>query len=364
MTPTRTPPQDHSDAPPAPGAVIGWDIGGAHLKAARIEAGRVVAVRQAPLPLWMGLKHLEKAFDAMLPAFGPGATHRITMTGELVDLFGSRREGVAAIAAVASARLGADVRIYAGRAGFTGADAAERHADDIASANWHATATLVGECMQTALLIDMGSTTTDIIPVVGGRPAARGYSDAERMATGELVYTGAVRTPLMAVAERAPVSGRWVGVAAEYFATMADANRLLGRLDEAADQYPPADGKGKTMAESRTRLARMLGHDVDDVHEAAWVAVAAWFAEAQLRRMHDGALLALAGQGGSLGSSAPVVGCGVGRAQVEELARRLGRPYLDLGTLLPAAADVGGWPSACAPAVAVALIGNGPITAA
>lgn len=81
-------------------------------------------------------------------------------------------------------------------------------ANDIASANWHATAALVAKLAGEALFVDMGSTTTDLIPVSGGAVASHGYSDAERLLSGELVYTGFSRTFLFGVASSAPVRGR------------------------------------------------------------------------------------------------------------------------------------------------------------
>ena len=93
---------------------------------------------------------------------------------------------------------------------------------DIASANWHASASLVGRLQQAALLIDLGSTTTDIIPIAQGRVAARGYTDAERLATGELIYAGLVRGFVMATADRVPFAGQWTTLINENFANMAD----------------------------------------------------------------------------------------------------------------------------------------------
>ena len=80
--------------------VIGWDIGGAHLKAARVKHARVEAVVQAATPLWLGLDSLESAFDTLCAQLGQADRHVITMTGELCDAFPSRREGVAGLAAI------------------------------------------------------------------------------------------------------------------------------------------------------------------------------------------------------------------------------------------------------------------------
>src|SRR5438309_1570695 len=81
--------------------------------------------------------------------------------------------------------------------------------------------------------------------------AARGASDAERLATGELVYTGIARTPLAALARELPFAGRRIGVMAEFFASAADMHRLAGSLPDGADLHPAADGRGKSLAESR-----------------------------------------------------------------------------------------------------------------
>lgn len=336
-------------------ASIGYDIGGAHLKAARVESGRVVAVVQEPCALWQGMDRLEAAFDAVAARLGPADRAVATMTGELVDLFGSRAEGVARLSAAAEARH-PGLRLYAGQAGFVVTAEATGHADSIASANWHATATLQARETPDALVVDMGSTTTDLVPVLSGCVAARGVTDADRLAVGELVYTGATRTPLMAVAAEVPVRGARVGVMAEYFATMADANRLLGRLPEGVDQHPTADGRGKSVAESRLRLSRMVGRDVADLSEYGWRAVAGSFAEAQLRRVHDAALLVLSGI--DLPAESPVIACGTGRFAVAALADRLGRPVMDWGARIPVSPELRATAVSAAPAVAVALLAD------
>lgn len=334
--------------------VIGWDIGGAHVKAAWTEGGRVVQVRQQPCPLWLGAERLLPVLDTLRSAFGAADLHVATMTGELADIFPDRRTGVLAITDALAQAL-SPLRLYAGRSGIVAPAAAEAHVDDIASANWHASAALVAR-LSGGLFVDIGSTTTDIIPLRDGAVQARGYTDAERMACGELVYTGLTRSFVMALAQRAPFAGTWTTLAAEYFASAADVHRILGTLDEAADQMDTADGRQKTAAASRARLARMIGHDAGDATDADWRGLAAWFAEMQLRQIHDGALLVLSGAG--LPQDAPVIAAGVGASIAHRLADRLGRRCVPFGSLLGADASVDGvnWVNACAPAVAVALL--------
>jgi probable H4MPT-linked C1 transfer pathway protein len=331
--------------------VIGWDIGGAHLKAARVKHGRVEAVVQAATPLWLGLDSLEAAFDALGAQLGRADRHVITMTGELCDAFPSRREGVAGLAAIAANHLApAAPSLYAGRAGFVELGDAASHAGDIASANWHASAALLALKLPDALFIDIGSTTADIIPVVGGQIAAVGYTDAERLAAGELIYTGMTRSFVMSLASRAPFRGAWTPLMNEYFAGSADVHRILGDLPDGADKMATADGREKTVEASRARLARMIGREADEGSDVEWTGLAAWFAEAQIRQITDAALLRLSRS--DVAVAAPVVAAGVGEGLAAEVARRLRRSCLRFSSLIAAPAEA----SHCAPAVAVALL--------
>jgi len=331
--------------------IIGWDIGGAHLKAARVKRGRVEAAVQAATPLWLGLGSLEAAFDAVHAELGRADHHAITMTGELCDAFASRREGVAGLAAIAARHLAPSaLRLYAGRAGFVEFGEAASHAADIASANWHASAALLALKLQDALFIDIGSTTADLIPIVAGRIAALGYNDAERLASGELVYTGMTRSFVMALASRAPFRGAWTPLMNEYFASTADVHRILGALPEGTDKMPTADGREKTVEASRARLARMIGREADEAAAVEWDGLAAWFAEAQIREIADAASLRLSRH--DVAVAAPVVAAGVGEGVAAEVARRLRRSYVGFSSLIAAPEEA----SQCAPAVAVALL--------
>jgi probable H4MPT-linked C1 transfer pathway protein len=332
--------------------VIGWDIGGAHLKAARVKHGRVEAVVQAATPLWLGLDSLHAAFDVLSAQLGHADRHVITMTGELCDAFPSRREGVAGLAAIAANHLSpAAPSLYAGRAGFVELGEAASHAVDIASANWHASAALLALKLPDALFIDIGSTTTDIIPIVGGQVAAVGYTDAERLAAGELIYTGMTRSFVMSLASRAPFRGAWTPLMNEYFASSADVHRILGDLPDGADKMSTADGREKTVEASRARLARMIGREADEGSDLEWTELAAWFAETQIRQITDAASLRLSRN--DVAAAAPVVAAGVGEGLAAEAARRLRRPCLGFSSLISAPAEA----SHCAPAVAVALLG-------
>jgi (4-(4-[2-(gamma-L-glutamylamino)ethyl]phenoxymethyl)furan-2-yl)methanamine synthase len=337
--------------------VIGWDIGGVHLKAARAENGRLLDVVQVASPLRLGVERLAEAFSSAKSAIGSAPRHIVTMTAELADTFASRRDGVERVARIAAQQLAdSDVLLYAGRAGCISPESACKHVEDIASANWHASASLVAHLHGASLFVDMGSTTTDIVPVADGGLCAHGYTDAERLASGELVYAGLVRGFVMAAADRAPFGGQWTTLINENFASMADVQRILATLPEGVDKMNTADGREKTIAASRARLARMVGRDATDGDDAEWLQLARWFAEVQIRTVTDGAMLVLSRAG--LPASAAVVGAGIGTTVIAEVARRLGRTYLPFATLLDASSDVGERASQCAPAAALAVLAS------
>lgn len=342
--------------------LIGWDVGGAHLKAARLDAeGRVTVVCQVACPLWQGLEHLHRALETILSRLGPVRRHAITMTGEMVDLFPDRVVGVARLVATLEERLpGSELHFYAGADGFLPASAAAAASERIASANWLATAELMASAHDCAVLCDIGSTTTDLVPSRGGRVVARGQDDFARLIAGELVYTGVVRTPLMALAESVPFEGQRVPLVAEYFATTADVYRLLGQLPDDADLHPAADGGEKTPEGSARRLARMIGRDAASASASAWIELARWFADRQVDRI----VAALTGLLDALpaGARGPIVAAGVGRFLVPQVAARLGLATIPFASLVPGVLPDPERLSDCAPAVSVARLLHGIVT--
>lgn len=334
--------------------IMGWDVGGAHLKAARIDAdGRLSGIWQEPCPLWRGMEQLHMAMARILDQAGMDCRcHGVTMTGEMADLFPSREEGVLALSDVMTRKLApAPVWFFAGAHGWVDGGDIAGAIHDVASANWHATARLLAGHVEDALLVDIGSTTTDIIPLADGRVATTSRGDADRLAAGELVYTGVVRTPVMALADQAPVAGRWLPLMAEHFATSADIHRILGWLPDEADQHDTADHGPKTPEASRLRLARMVGRDVAELPAAAWKELAAWFAQAQLHCIERAARLVLSRT--LIADTAPLVMAGAGAFLGARLGARLERPVLDFHQVLPDMAAAHGW---CAPAVSVARL--------
>lgn len=339
-----------------PEHVIGWDLGGAHLKAARVErSGSVESALQLPCPLWQDVASLTRSLAEADSIMGRAEVHAVTMTGEMADVFSSRGEGVAHLVTAMERQFpDARLRYYAGSDGFVEGQQAVGAAGRVASANWRASAALVAIQAREALLVDIGSTTTDLVPIHRGQVCAFGDDDAGRLRGGELVYCGVVRTPVFAVVSEAPFDGEWVPLMAEVFATTADIHRLTGQLPGGADQLPAADGGEKTLDGSARRLARMVGRDAASRPLTAWRRLAAWLARAQARQLEDACERLLSRVG--LPDQAPLIGAGVGRFLVAELAARLQRPYIEFAELLPTGRAAAERVSDCAPAVAVAWL--------
>jgi (4-(4-[2-(gamma-L-glutamylamino)ethyl]phenoxymethyl)furan-2-yl)methanamine synthase len=311
--------------------VIGWDIGGAHVKAVMLDSqGRVLRVSQQACALWKGLDRLEDSLQKVLDLWSlePNQSmHVVTMTGELVDLFENRAQGVRAIADT--------VKKYLPQAMFYMASQAHKSAfvalvDDkesgIASMNWHASAQCLAETYAdlSMLIVDIGSTTCDITVCNAQQVLANGWTDAERMASQGLLYTGVVRTPLMALGPYIEWQQQARHIAAEYFATTADVYRVLQELPSKHDLADTADGQDSSLDASMRRLARMVGHDLEDGDKIHWRSLAQAFRDKQLN------ILVNAIQSCTKKSAMQpqtLTGLGAGSFLLPEIAHRLGMIY-------------------------------------
>jgi probable H4MPT-linked C1 transfer pathway protein len=234
--------------------ILGLDVGGANLKAAHTGS----AARLRPFALWKNPAGLPDALRALLRELPPFDLLAVTMTGELCDCFETKRQGVAAILDAVELVAGrTPVRVWRTDGRFADPATARRTPLQTAAANWYALAVYAGRHAPTgpALLLDIGSTTTDVIPLLNGRPVPKGLTDPERLRSNELVYTGVRRTPLCAL----------IGTrgAAEFFATTLDVFLVLGRTAEDAADHDTADGRPATRAAAGARLARMLCADLE-----------------------------------------------------------------------------------------------------
>ena len=329
--------------------VLGWDVGGAFVKAAVVEAGsgqRTVRTASRPFEIWRDKEALPGVLRALATELPEPDSVAVTMTAELSDVFRTKREGVAFVLDAVEAVSRTPVRIFTTAGEFVDGPTARAHPLDAAASNWVATAMLVGRFVPEALLVDIGSTTADVIPVVEGRVAALGRTDPERLLAGELVYTGALRTNVAAIVHRVPLRGGECPVASELFAVSGDVHVLLGSLSPTDYTCPTPDGRPPTAAFAAERLARVVCADADMLGAEEIRTIATAIRDAQV----DEIAAAIDRVARRLPRPAPVVVTGLGGFLARRAAERVGLPVQDLAEVL--SVDVG----TVAPAVAVAWL--------
>jgi probable H4MPT-linked C1 transfer pathway protein len=243
---------------------IGIDIGGANLKAADGQGW----ARSMPFAVWRYPQDLSQRLAELIGSAPAAGRLAVTMTAELCDCFDSKATGVRHIlGSVESVDKRRDARVYLVDGRFASTSEAREAPQLAAASNWHALASFAARFVtsRTGLLIDVGSTTTDVIPIIEGRVAARGRSDTERLLSRELIYRGIGRTPICALVDSLPLRGEQCPVAAELFATTADAYVMSGELKEDDNADWTADGRPLVKKFARQRLARQLCADADDL---------------------------------------------------------------------------------------------------
>lgn len=335
----------------------GWDIGGVHLKLSRLRCrGETASIltRIVPFEIWREPAGLAPRMRVLAgeAAHEPGAAHGVTMTAELSDVFPTRTEGVRSILRACAEALPVEPRVLDRHGALLELREAMERPLEVAAANWAATAHLVGRAVRDALLIDVGSTTTDIIPVRGGEPCPAGRSDTERLQSGELVYSGVLRTPPASLAEVVPIRGGFCRVAPEHFTMMGDVYLILGSITAEEYTAPTPDGRGRTRKDAMARLARLVCADLDEIGPAAVETIARYLRDRQVDRLAEAILQVLSRQ--ETGALTTAVSAGAGAFLADEAAQRAGLATSRLARVVPAVRGEG-W-DCSAPAGALAVL--------
>ena len=307
--------------------VIGLDIGGVNTKAVWRD-GDVLRTVLRPYAVVHDREALITVVrDVVAELAGePAELVALTMTAELADTFRTKREGVGFVLDAVEAAVPGRVLAFTTAGELVNVAEARARPLDIAAANWVASALAVGARHADALMLDVGSTTADVIPIAAGRVAARGRDDLDRLLAGELVYTGALRTDLATIAPRVPIRGDWCPVASERFAISADVHLILGHLAPEAYTCPTPDGRAASVECARERVARLICADADQLEPGEVEAIAAYLHAEQVRQIE-----AAARQVSTRSACAtPVVALGVGAFLARAVAESLGRPVLEM----------------------------------
>ena len=346
--------------------VIGCDIGGANLKLANCFGHCAVLT----FPMWLKPEQLASALREMINEFQvTGDTQlAVTMSGELADCFKTRRDGVHQILLqVEQAFAPERTRIYSVGNHWLSSEQAVAAPWDVAASNWHALATWIGMFAdhRVDLVLDIGSTTVDIIPMQPdangqSRPATNARTDRNRLELGQLVYSGLERTPIAAIVREVSVDGRRIPVMAERFATSDDCYVALNLTPESSDDCDSADNRPRTKANAHARLARMIGEDSETLPKEASQQIAEQVIDAQATQVAEAIARNLPRPAENFATdnltAANITAVGHGRALAVRAMAKLAQPAATVTWLAdrmsPSAAR-------CGPALAVAnLLAN------
>ncbi len=340
--------------------VIGWDIGGANTKAAfiRTKNGCVEELKTASeyFPVWKDPNKLANVLLKLKERLRGTATldcMGLTMTAELSDAYQTKREGVNHIlTCAAQAFTGVPVFVLDVDATLKPIDSAKTEPLRVAAANWAATGWLVSQLIKTCVIVDVGSTSTSIIPVVDGQIVAAGKTDLEKLMNGELVYTGSLRTNVAAIVNSIPLREGTARVSSELFAQSGDAHLVLGNITEEEYTTETADGRGKARREAMARLARLVCADIEMLTEQEIIQIARYIHNKQVEQVAERLSQVYSRVRSLTTAKIPVVVTGIGKDFLAKTAAQKVRvdKIIDLGKLIHNGVVV------ASPAVGVALM--------
>ncbi|MEM2241935.1 MAG: hydantoinase/oxoprolinase family protein [Thermoproteota archaeon] len=324
--------------------ILGLDIGGANIKATliEIEGSRLKALKACIryFPIWKrGKNALPEALRELVSSLAPQAIDclAVTMTAELSDVYQTKREGVSHILDCLAMEFPKEpIYVLTVNAQLVTVEEARRSPLLVASANWAATGWMASKIFRNCIVVDTGSTSTSIIPIVNGRIAAEGKTDLEKLGNGELVYTGALRTNVAAIVGYVPLRGRMVRVSSEFFAQSGDVHLILGNISEDEYTVDTPDGRGKTRLEAMARLARVVCADTEMLGEGEIMEMAKYIYDRQVEQIAQALMQVYLRVKPQMGGEAPVIVTGVGRRFLcWRAAERIGlRNVIDLADVL------------------------------
>lgn len=276
--------------------ILGLDIGGANIKAVLIDVsnGKIVDSKSEVryFPLWqvgkeklskivqeisMNLVHLDK-IDGM----------GVTMTAELSDVFKTKQEGVEYVLRNIEKQSTINPKVVDYNGDLISIDESIRDHLKVSSANWAASSKVLAKIFQDCIFIDVGSSTTDIIPVINHKVAVSGRTDIDRLLSGELVYTGILRSSIPSLVHNILVKGKETSIASERFSLSGDVHLLLGNITQEEYSTETADGRGKSREECFSRLARIICTEPELIGELELIRIANYIYRKQIKKVRDG----------------------------------------------------------------------------
>jgi (4-(4-[2-(gamma-L-glutamylamino)ethyl]phenoxymethyl)furan-2-yl)methanamine synthase len=323
--------------------VLGYDVGGANTKAAlvSVKKGKLLNAKVAVeyFPIWKKPEKLVEVLLNLKQQLSASSLDGVglTMTAELSDAYQTKREGVNHILSCISKTF-PDVPIFvlSTTVELVTLDFAKQEPLTVAAANWAATGWLVAKKIENCVVIDVGSTSTSIIPIVKSKVVALGKTDLDKLICGELVYTGSLRTNVATIIHSIPIRNVVAGVASELFALSGDIHLVLGNITKEDYSSETADGRGKTIPETLARLARVVCADTEMLTRQEIIKMAKYISDIQIQQVVEGLSKVYSYTKSLALGNVPVVVTGLGKNFIARKAAEklcVGE-ILDLGTLL------------------------------
>jgi probable H4MPT-linked C1 transfer pathway protein len=291
--------------------VIGLDIGGANTKLASSD-GTLVELHY--LPLWKN-SELFEILKEIAYRLRPEKV-AVVMTGELADCFENKGQGILFIMEAVDSAFGSPKVSYMNCMGRFQSETDKLI--DLAAANWVASVMLVGAELGDCIFVDVGSTTTDIIPIIS-REHKAGITDFERLMRSELVYSGVLRTNIATLLEKIKIKRKSCRIASELFATTGDVYILLGKINENIYTCETADGAGKSKTDAMRRVSRLICADLSEIRVKDIYEIAS-----QVHEKQTSTLTEVIYEVAKRNELKRIVAAGIGEFLIEEAAERLG----------------------------------------
>lgn len=272
--------------------IIGLDIGGANTDCTIIEIKNDELIgmknKREYFPMWKNSENLKNALKRLTSDDPDIDVVCVSMTAELADGYTSKREGVLDISGQVMEVFNGKKICFVTFDGLKSFDELQKDPLSAAAANWIGTTEIIKYIEKDCIFMDIGSTTTDIIPIKNQKEVALGHSDLERLASGELVYTGMLRTNLASIVHSVPIHDKNTRVSSELFSITADVHRILKNVTKEEYTCPTPDGNKKDVVSCKRRLARLVCADLDTLEDDEIMKLAKYVEKKQIEQIYDG----------------------------------------------------------------------------
>ncbi|WP_323735409.1 hydantoinase/oxoprolinase family protein [Methanosphaera sp. ISO3-F5] len=272
--------------------IMGLDIGGANTDCSIIEIKdkKIVNLKnyREYFPMWKNKDQLQDCLKKFCRNEEDIDVVCVSMTAELADGYNSKKEGVEDISQKVMEIFNDKEVYFVTFEGLKTYTQLKENPLNAAAANWIGTAELIKHIGKDCIFIDMGSTTTDIIPIKNLKESASGHTDLERLSTGELIYTGMLRTNLTSIVHTVPIYRKSTCVSSELFTITGDIHRILNNIQEEDYTCDTPDGNDKSIKSCKRRLARLVCADLDTLDDEEIIKLAEYIEKKQLEQIVTG----------------------------------------------------------------------------